>query len=132
MRQVPRYSILLDTVQSLDGSYQWHSRQMPYPRHAAGVSQSPAERAGYPWRGDPVVTAELAPGVDRDRKGFPFYRTRSLRSTVFATLFPGPFEGEILRRPEFRHPHYPYRPCLGDPFRPAAPAAATSLCEVDD
>jgi len=101
----PRYSVLLDSVRSLDGSQQWRGVSMPFPRRAAWRSAPPPAGAGYGFGG---------PGP----AGFPFHQTESLRRTVFAALF-RPFEGAILTRPEMRPPAYPFRPCPGDPFRAA-------------
>ena len=111
-----RYSILLDAVRSLDGSYQWQGRAMPYPRREAKGFKS--LEAGYPYPG-----AGLSVRLDfsklRDARGFPYYQSQALREKVFARLFKEPFEGEILRRPEFNGGAYPFRPCRGDPFRRA-------------
>ena len=113
-----RYSILLDAVRSLDGSYPWQGESMPYPRRAAYGTGAKIKGAGYPYPGDRkfTITKDLDKHL-KERLGFPYYRNETLRRKVFATLFEEPFEGEILRRPEFNGPDYPFRPCLGDPFR---------------
>lgn len=110
----PRYSVLLDSVRSLDGSHQWRGTSLPFPRRAA-------------WRGSPPpASAGYAPG-GTGPAGFPLYRTASLRRTAFAALF-RPFEGAILRRAEMLAPIYPFRSCEGDPLRGEAGATATELC----
>ena len=103
----PRYSVLLDSVRSLDGSHQWRGLSLPMPRRAAWRSAPAAAGAGHGFNG--------AAGP----AGFPLYRSEALRRTVFAALF-RPFEGAILARAEMRPPHYPFRSCAGDPLRPQA------------
>jgi hypothetical protein len=102
----PRYSVLLDSVRSLDGSHQWRGIAMPFPRRAPWRNAPPALSAGYP------------PGAAIGPTGFPLYQSEALRRTAFAALF-RPFEGAILQRAEMRPPAYPFRPCAGDPLREA-------------
>lgn len=109
----PRYSVLLDSVRSLDGSHQWRGTSLPFPRRAAWRSAPPAASAGY------------APG-GAGPAGFPLYQSANLRRTVFAALF-RPFEGAILRRPEMQPPLYPFRSCPGDMLRGEA-AGSTEIC----
>lgn len=115
----PRYSLLLDSIRSLDGSHPWRGQSLPFPRRAA-YREAPAPlSAGYAF------------GAATGPAGFPLYQTEGLRRTAFAALFPRPFEGSILARPELRPPHYPFRPCAGDPLRGAdleAAAGVTELC----
>jgi hypothetical protein len=110
----PRYSLLLDTVKSLDGSQQWRGRALPFPRAAAYASAPILRSFGY------------APGGAAGPAGFPYYQNEALRRTVFTALF-RPFEGAILRRPEMQAPAYPFRPCAGDPLREAG-AGMTEIC----
>jgi len=112
----PRYSLLLDSVRSLDGSHSWRGTSLPFPRRAA-------------WRAAPLaLSAGYAPGGGAGPAGFPFYQTEALRRTAFAALF-RPFEGAILRRPEMQPPAYPFRSCAGDPLRgPDAPGASIVIC----
>jgi hypothetical protein len=111
-----RYSLLLDSVRSLDGSHQWRGTSMPVPRRAAWRSAPPALSAGYAFGG-----AGTGPA------GFPFYQTEALRRTVFTALF-RPFEGAILRRAEMQPPAYPFRSCAGDPLRGADAQGAILVC----
>jgi hypothetical protein len=110
----PRYSLLLDSIKSLDGSQQWHGRALPFPQARPYGRTPPLRSFGY------------APGED-GHAGFPFYQSEALRRTAFTALF-RPFEGAILTRPEMQGAAYPFRPCAGDPLRPAAGAAATEIC----
>jgi len=113
----PRYSLLLDSARSLDGSQLWSGRSMPFPR-ARGWREAPAAiGAGFPMAG-------------RQEAGFPFYQTPELRRTVFAALFPRPYEGSILNRAELLAPYYPFRPCAGDNLRGSELEAATGLTEI--
>ena len=112
-----RYSVLLDAVRSLDGSHQWQSVSLPFPRRR-GARARPFVSAGY-------GRASTGPA------GFPFYQTEGLRSGVFAALFPAPFEGRILIRPEMRWPLYRFRPCAGDPLRESHPDAEPVGCPED-
>lgn len=109
-----RYSLLLDSVRSLDGSQQWRGTAMPFPRRQAYRTAPPPSGAGYAF------------GAATGPTGFPFYQSAALRRTVFTTLF-RPFEGAILQRPELQPPAYPFRACDGDSLRGPAPAGATTL-----
>jgi len=109
----PRYSVLLDSVRSLDGSQQWRGISMPFPRRAL-------------WRGAPLaLSAGYAPS-GAGPAGFPLYQSADLRRTVFAALF-RPFEGAILRRAEMQAPLYPFRSCPGDRLR-GEPAGTIEIC----
>lgn len=123
-----RYSIILDTVRSLDGSYQWNGASMPYPLQN-GYSRRPSryQRAGYPLESEPKLHIRFDHEIER-RPGFPYYRTTELRREVFSKLFPEPFEGEILKAEQFDYRHYPFRPCEGDPFRPNGEERQNSVC----
>ncbi len=114
----PRYSLLLDAVRSLDGSQQWQGSSMPFPRRNPYRDRGEAASAGY------------GPGGAAAPFGFPLYRTPALRRTVFAALFPRPFEGAILRRAEMQAPHYPFRPCTGDPLRGPNLESVPGLTEI--
>jgi hypothetical protein len=110
-----RYSVLLDSVRSLDGSHQWRGTSMPVPRR-------------QPWRAaPPPVSAGYAFGGTSGPTGFPLYQTEALRRTAFTALF-RPFEGAILRRPEMQPPAYPFRPCAGDPMRRPPAGETTTIC----
>jgi hypothetical protein len=112
-----RYSLLLDSVRSLDGSHQWRGTSMPFPR-----------RQPYRTAPVPAASAGYAFGAATGPAGFPLYQSEALRRTAFTALF-RPFEGAILLRAEMQPPAYPFRPCAGDPLRGPAPAGATTtLC----
>lgn len=108
------YSVLLDMVKSLDGNHQWSGWSMPFPRKDGYQGPIKYLSAGYG-------------GADESKPGFPFYQTRGLRAGPFTRLFPEPFEGSILSRPEMKPPLYPFRPCPGDPLR-RAEGATTLVC----
>src|SRR5205085_4249647 len=71
-----RYSVLLDSVRSLDGSHQWRGTSMPFPRRQV-------------WRTAPVpaASAGYAFGAASGPAGFPLYQSAALRRTVFTALF---------------------------------------------
>jgi hypothetical protein len=115
MSAPPRYSVLLDSVRSLDGSHQWRGTSMPFPRRAAWRAAPAAASAGYGF------------GSQSGPAGFPFYQSPGLRRTVFAALF-RPFEGGILTRAEMRAPAYPFRSCPGDPLRGEEAGATIEIC----
>jgi hypothetical protein len=127
-----RYSVILDTARSLDGSHQWQGYSLPAPRRAGkDIKDEPVRSAGYPIARRPLalrLDPEIRDGRE-ERPGFPFYQTEDLRRTAFAKLFPAPFEGEILNRPEVAGAAYPVRPCPGDPFRPED-ASKEILCRT--
>ncbi len=112
----PHYSVILDTVRSLDGSHQWQGYSMPFPRSTPMDAEMKLDGAGYPSWEQPGVSVTLDRQI-KERQGFPYYRTDDLRRRVFSVLFPEPFEGEILRRREFLPENYPFQPCSNDPFR---------------
>jgi len=110
----PRYSVLLDSVRSLDGSQQWRGLSMPFPRRAAWRSAPTPASAGYAFGG-------AGPA------GFPLYQSPGLRRSAFSALF-RPFEGGILRRAEMQAPAYPFRSCPGDALRGAEAGATIEIC----
>lgn len=124
-----RYSVILDTVRSLDGAYQWHSAAMPYPRKKRYKRPPKLKQNGYPYLSEDGRNCTAQNSEIKCRPGFPFYANYGLRSSVFSALFSEPFEGEILRRREFQPDLYPFKPCDGDPFRPQSTFATFSLCQ---
>lgn len=125
-----RYSVILDTPMSLDGSYQWQGIALPYPRRNSfdGSERGPA--SGYPSNREATDMTLDGIATNSRRNGFPYYQTLELRQRVFSQLFPLPFEGSILRRMEMLPPRYPFRPCAGDPFRPYSSDARFPLCRT--
>jgi hypothetical protein len=113
----PRYSVLLDSVRSLDGSQQWRGTALPFPRAAPYRNTPPLRSFGY------------APGA-AGPPGFPLYQSAALRRTAFTALFPRPFEGAILRRAEMQPAAYPFRPCADDPLRDPPPPAGPPTTEI--
>lgn len=101
-----RYSLMIESVRSIDGNHQWQPFGLPYPR-VAGVQPEPTEASkrqfGYGAQGD-------------GPKGMPLFRTESLRQNVFNVLFPGGVAGEIRNRDELKSPVYPFQECDRNPF----------------
>lgn len=110
-----RYSVLLDSVRSLDGSHQWRGTSMPFPRRQAYRAAPPPASAGY------------AAGAASGPTGFPLYQSADLRRTAFTALF-RPFEGTILTRVEMQPAAYPFRPCDGDSLRGPPQPGQTAIC----
>jgi hypothetical protein len=116
-----RYSILLDTLRSLDGNQQWQPYGLPYARTSSAPTPEPAKRHyGYGPQ-------------DADAHGFPLFIDPALRRDVFLYLFPAPYGGEILKRPELSAPRYPFPTCAANPFPVAfnpdgSPAASDLTC----
>jgi Zinc dependent phospholipase C len=110
-----RYSVLLDSVRSLDGSHQWRGISMPFPRRQPYRAAPPPASAGY------------AAGAAAGPAGFPLYQTEALRRTAFTALF-RPFEGAILMRAELQPAAYPFRPCPGDPLRGPPQPGQSVIC----
>ena len=110
-----RYSVLLDSVRSLDGSHQWRGTSMPFPRRQAYRPAFTPVSAGYAFGG--------ASGP----AGFPLYQSGALRRTAFTALF-RPFEGAILMRAEMQPQAYPFRPCDGDPLRGLPLPGQNAIC----
>lgn len=128
----PHYSVILDTVRSLDGSHQWQGYSMPFPSSTPLDSAMRLDGAGYPSSEKSGITITLDRQIE-ERQGFPYYQTDDLRRRVFSILFPGPFEGEILRRREFLPDYYPFHSCSNDPFRSVLGGqGAQSVCLTRD
>jgi hypothetical protein len=117
-----RYSILIDTARSIDGSHQWQEFAWPFARSTAEPQPETAaeRRFGY------------GPANPEPRPGFSLHADRQLRGTVFTELFPRPFEGAILRHPRYARGAYDYGACPGDPLRPPAPDNAGNKCDYDN
>ncbi|MEP4051077.1 MAG: zinc dependent phospholipase C family protein [Litorimonas sp.] len=131
MSEEAQYSILIDTVRSIDGSYQWNGRAMPYPR-AKGYKSTGVEpqHDGYGSKNKVGIEVKLDK-YTVNRPGFPLYGTEELRFHVFSQIFPEPFEGEILKAKQFGEELYPFTPCKGDPLRPRYVGEGTlEVCEV--
>ena len=82
----PRYSVLYQTVRSIDGNHQWQQNGLPFWRSSGAVFPlAPAcRRFGYgPSDG---------PGM-----GFPLYANPELRAAVFAKVFPTPVYGVLAQ-----------------------------------
>lgn len=118
-----RYSILLDTLRSLDGNQQWQPYGLPYARTSSAPTPVPARRHyGYGPQ-------------DAGAHGFPLFIDAALRRDVFLYLFPAPSGGEILKRPELFAPRYPFPTCAANPFPIAfnpdgSPAASDLTCAM--
>ena len=131
MSDEAQYSILIDTVRSIDGSYQWNGASMPYPREKGYKSNKvKLQHDGYGSKDE--FSAEIIPDeYTVKRSGFPLYKTKNLRVHVFSQIFPQPFEGEILKAKQFGEELYPFTPCKGDPLRPRYEGKDTlEICEV--
>ena len=110
-----RYSVLIDTVKSLDGNHQWMPRSLPLPQRRRFSREPEYVSAGY--------------GLPEDKqRGFPLYQSEAFRRGPFTALFPTPFEGSILHRREMQAPHYPFRPCEGDPLRSTGTTGRVVVC----
>lgn len=81
-----RYSVLYQTVRSIDGNHQWQQHGLPYWRKSDAVFPlaSACRRYGYgPSDG---------PGM-----GFPLFANHKLRTVVFAKVFPTPVYGVLAQ-----------------------------------
>lgn len=99
-----RYSVLYQTVRSIDGNHQWQRHGAPYWRQSGALSPlAPACRQfGY----------GPADGTDM---GFPLYAEATLRSSVFVQVFPAPVYGELAAYMEGL-PGHPDAGTRDDPF----------------
>lgn len=81
---VGRYSVLYQTVRSIDGNHQWQRHGLPYWRQANAVAplDPGCRRFGY--------DASDGPGM-----GFPLYADATLRDTVFPKVFDDPVYGAL-------------------------------------
>ncbi|WP_156373148.1 zinc dependent phospholipase C family protein [Pseudorhodoferax sp. Leaf267] len=104
--RVPRpFTLLLDSVRSLDGNHQWQSFGLPYPRRTqpAEPVDSELRRFGY--------------GVhDHPEKGLRLFADPVARQAVFRRLFDGPIEGSLLGHPAMTPAVYRFVACPSNPF----------------
>lgn len=111
-----RYSILLDTVRSIDGNHQWQPFGLPYPR-AGNALPEPANAYERNYGYGP-----------RSGGGFPIYTNETLRREVFPLIFPVGLGGELMKRPELNGA-YPFPECAANPFPIAFNADGTPRSE---
>lgn len=121
-----RYSVLFETLRSIDGNQQWQPYGLPYAR-----------TSGAP---DPVDAQERHYGygpLDADAKGLPIFIDDDLRRMVFLQIFPKGISGELRKVPELGPGAYPFAECAGNPFPVAflpggAPSQADTTCADGD
>ncbi len=116
-----RYSVLFQSLRSIDGNHQWQPFGLPYAR-SQGEPQPVAEGRQFGY--GPMDGAEY---------GFPFYIDPTLRQMLFPQLFARPVSGALASRPELQNPRYAFPECAGNPFPLAmkpdgAPALADTTC----
>lgn len=123
MRKTPeRYSVLLDSVRSLDGNQQWKAQAMPFPRMS---EQTAAKEWAMREKGRHFGYASgEEPGL-----GFPLYVDAGLRATVFNKLFPVPFEADELHPEAFARAVRAYSSCPNDALRPTIPTGSVAICK---
>lgn len=99
-----RFSILVDTVRSIDGNHQWQAYGLPYPRRL-GVEEfvNPDKPYGFDYHSDAS-------------KGMRIWVDPYLRSRVFLALFPQGVMGVLSARAELQAGEYNYRECALNPF----------------
>lgn len=118
--QSGRYTIMAETVRSIDGNHQWQAYGLPYPR-----------QGGEPEPRDPSERRYGYGVLDSAPKGMPLFATDALRRDVFRVLFPGGIAGAVRQRDELKAPIYPFQECDANPF-PVSVAADGTAAENDD
>jgi hypothetical protein len=98
------FSVLLDSVKSIDGNHQWQAYGLPYPRRL-GVSHD--DPGGFDYGRD---------GFSDKNKGLRFWTDVYLRERVFLKLFPEGVLGALGERPELKQGHYKFPSCAQNPF----------------
>lgn len=98
------FSVLLDSVKSIDGNHQWQAYGLPYPRRL-GVSHDGPGRFDYG-----------RDGFNDKNKGLRFWTDVYLREKVFLKLFPEGVLGALGERQELKQGHYKFPSCAQNPF----------------
>lgn len=95
-----RYSMLVQSLRSIDGNQQWQPFGLPYAR-----SEGPADPA------DPKRRQFGYGPADGGAAGMPFFVRSDMRKKVFSLLFPESNSGQLARRPELAADTYPFPEC---------------------
>ncbi len=99
-----RWSILSQSLRSIDGNQQWQPYGIPYPRSDNRPEPADPEKRRYGW--GPADTAG----------GLSLFVDPKLRSTVFRKVFPDPIAGALATRPELSPQTFPFASCARNPF----------------
>lgn len=100
-----RFSLLLDSVRSIDGNHQWQPFGLPYPR-----------LGGAPEPGDPKARHYGHSVHDHPQLGFRFFADPIAREMVFHKIFDGPVEGTLAMSEHMKFPPYTHPACASNPF----------------
>lgn len=100
-----KYSVLFDSVRSIDGNHQWQPFGLPYPRQSGAPEPHDSNHRHFGYG-----------PLDGPGKGFKIFIEPSLRRTVFLKLFPEPIVGSIQQLPQLKPPTYPFPACSSNPF----------------
>lgn len=113
------FSVLLNSVKSIDGNHQWQAYGLPYPRRL-GVSHDGPGKFDYG-----------RDGFSDKSKGLRFWTDGYLRERVFLKLFPEGVLGALGERPELKARHYNFPSCAQNPFPKTQDPNTGKLLEKD-
>ena len=94
-----RWSILTQSLRSIDGNQQWQPYGIPYARSNTPPEPADPEKRRYGWG-----PADAAGGLS-------LFVDPNLRTTVFSRIFPNPVAGAIAARPELLPQAFPFASC---------------------
>jgi hypothetical protein len=116
----PRYSILYETLRSIDGNQQWQPYGLPYARTSGPHKPAAADERHYGFGPHDV-----------EAHGLPIFIEPTLRRTVFLGLFKPGISGKLATRPELQWPGYKFPECSRNTF-PVAFLPEGDAAEQDD
>ncbi|WP_027684147.1 hypothetical protein [Rhizobium leguminosarum] len=115
-----RYSLLLNSVRSIDGNHQWQAYGLPYPKRMGVAQRHPSE---FPYGRD---------GIRDTSKGLPIWSNVLLRERVFLKLFPSGVIGALGDQSELQAGNYRFPACKGHPYPRTQDAATGAILDHDD
>lgn len=99
------FSILFNSIKTIDGNHQWLYQAPPYPR-SLGFDDTTDHFYGY---------------MNDDSHGFKFFESDALRFNLFDKIFKGPLAlgletPAVIHKSALLSPEYPYLSCASNPF----------------
>jgi hypothetical protein len=110
-----RWSILSQSLRSIDGNQQWQPYGIPYARSDNRPEPADPQKRRYGW------------GPADSAGGLSLFVNPELRTTVFSRIFPDPIAGALATRPELSALTFPFASCARNPFPVTFAADGTSV-----
>lgn len=97
-----RYSVLYQSLRSIDGNHQWQPYGLPYPRSDGKPQPDRAAERNFGYG-----------PADGDGMGLPLFIDEGLRKFVFLRVFEGDITGALGEHPMLAADRYPFPGCAG-------------------